>query len=233
MNQKPSFFGHRERLRKKFIANGIEAFLPHEILELILTYSIPRKDTKALAWTLLKKFGTLSDVLDAKEEDLQKVKGLGPSSVVLIKLIRSVMRNYSLEKIKDREEISNPEKLLEFCKASLQGRQEEAFEVIFLTIRNTVIAVERLFQGTLDRARINPRIILERAFFHNAAGLIFVHNHPSGEPSPSNEDRYLTNTISSLTTHLGIAVVDHIIVGRGKAFSLKSNSYISNEEEMK
>ena len=207
--------------------------MPHEILELILTYSIPRKDTKALAWTLLKKFGTLSDVLDAKEEDLQKVKGLGPSSVVLIKLIRSVMRNYSLEKIKERKEISNPEKLLEFCKASLQGRHEEAFEVIFLTIRNTVIAVERLCQGTLDRARIPPRKILERAFFHNAAGLIFVHNHPSGEPSPSSEDIYLTNTITSLTTPLGIVVLDHIIVGRGKVFSIKSNSYISNQEEMK
>lgn len=229
MSEKPSFFGHRERLRKKFLASGIDSFLPHEILELILTYSIPRKDTKKLAWALIKKFGTLSDVLDAKEEDLKQVKGIGPSTVVLLKLMRSVMRNYSLEKIKDRVEISNPEKLVNFCKASLQGRQEEAFEVIFLTIRNTVIGVERLCQGTLDRACITPRKVLEKAFKYNAAGLIFVHNHPSGEPTPSNQDKILTDAISAITTPLGIMVLDHIIVGRGKVFSVKSNSYISNE----
>ena len=230
MNQKPSFLGHRERLRKKFLNGGIDSFLPHEVLELILTYSIPRKDTKALAWTLIKKFGSLSDVLDAKEEDLKQIKGVGPSSIVLLKLMRSVMRHYSLEKIKDRKEISTPENLLDFCKASLQGNQEEAFEVIFLTIRNTVIAVERLCKGTLDKALISPRKILEKAFSYNAAGLIFIHNHPSGEPSPSQEDKDLTETLTHLTTPLGIMVLDHIIVGRGKVFSMKANAIISNGE---
>ncbi len=230
MEQKPSFFGHRERLRKKFINGGIDSFLPHEVLELILTYSIPRKDTKALAWSLIKSFGSLSDVLDAKEEDLKKVKGIGPSSIVLLKLIRSVMRNYSLEKIKDRKQINSPVNVAEFCKSSLQGQQEEAFEVIFLTIRNTVIAVERLCYGSLDKAQISPRKILEKAFKYNAAGLIFVHNHPSGEPDPSEEDRNLTETLSRIITPLKIMILDHIIVGRGKIYSMKTGTCIPTEE---
>lgn len=230
MNPKPSFLGHRERLRKKFIKNGLDSFLPHEILEILLTYSIPRKDTKPIAWALLKKFGSLSDVLDAKEEDLLKVDGVGSSSVVLLKLMRGIMRSYSLEKIQERKEISSPESVLDFCRASLQGKQEEAFEVIFLTIRNTVISVERLCQGTLDKAQISPRKILEKAFTYNAAGLIFIHNHPSGEPKPSDEDKHLTETLSRLATPLGIMVLDHIIVGRGKFFSMKANAFITNEE---
>ena len=230
MSQKPSFLGHRERLRKKFLNTGLESFLPHEILELLLTYSIPRKDTKPIAWTLLKKFGSLSDVLDAKEEDLLKVEGVGPASIVLLKLMRGIMRNYSLERIKQRKEISTPENLLEFCKASLHGKQEEAFEVIFLTVRNTVIAVERLCQGSLNTAIISPRKILEKAFSYNAAGLIFIHNHPSGEPIPSPEDKHLTETLTRVTTPLGIMVLDHIIVGRGKFFSMKANCLILNQE---
>lgn len=226
MDQKPSFIGHRQRLRKKFLSGGLNSFLPHEILELLLTYSIPRKDTKKLAWALLKKFGSLSDVLDAKEEDLMKVEGLGPSSAVLLKLTRNLMRTYSLEQIKSRQEISTPAHLVEFCKASLHGRQDEAFEVIYLTIRSTVIDVERLCQGNLDRARITPRKILEKAFEHNAAGLIFIHNHPSGEPTPSEEDLNLTEALTRVATPLGIAILDHIIVGRGKFYSMKLDSFI-------
>lgn len=231
MNQKPSFLGHRERLRKKFLTSGMDSFLPHEILELLLTYSIPRKDTKPIAWALLKKFGSLGEVLDAKEEDLLQIKGIGPASIILLKMMRGIMRNYSLEKIKRRKEISTPENLVDFCRASLQGKQEEAFEVIFLTVRNTVISVERICQGTLDRTLISPRKILEKAFSHNAAGLIFIHNHPSGEPKPSSEDFQLTETLSRIASPLGIMVLDHIIVGRGKFFSMKANSLISNEEE--
>jgi len=231
MNPKPSFLGHRERLRKKFLNGGFDSFLPHEILELLLTYSIPRKDTKQLAWTLLKKFGSLNDVLDAKKEDLLKIKGLGPASIVLFKLTRNIMRAYSLEKIKSRKEISTPENLLEFCKASLHGQQEEAFEIIYLTIRNTVIDVERLCQGSLNKAMVSPRKILEKAFEHNAAGLIFIHNHPSGEPTPSNEDFNLTETLTRLATPLGIMILDHIIVGRGKFFSMKAGCLISDRKE--
>lgn len=231
MDQNASFVGHRKRLRKKFTENGLESFLPHEILELLLTYCIPRKDTKSIAWALLKKFGSISDVLDAQEEDLLNVKGLGPSSIVLLKLTRKIMRTYYLEQIKERREISNPESLVKFCKASLHGEQDEAFEVIYLTVRNTVIAVERLCQGTLDKALISPRKILEKAFQHNASGLIFIHNHPSGEPTPSSDDMHLTDAISQLSTPLGISVLDHIIVGRGKFFSIKSNSFIFTEGE--
>ena len=232
MGQKPTFLGHRERLRKKFLASGFDSFLPHEVLEILLTYSIPRKDTKPIAWALLKRFGgSLSDVLDAPEEELLKVKGLGPSSIVLLKLMRGVMRSYSLEKIKDRKQIDTPADVVDFCKASLHGKQEEAFEVMYLTVRNTVIAVERICEGTLNRADISPRKILEKAFGYNAAGLIFIHNHPSGEPKPSSEDENLTETLSRIATPLQIAVLDHIIVGRGKFYSMKSRNFVEGKED--
>lgn len=226
MEQKPSFFGHRKRLRQKFFKSGFDSFLPHEILELLLTYAIPRKDTKKLAWSLLKKFGSLTDVLDAAEEDLQKIEGLGPSSVLLIKLIRDIIRAYAIEQVKRKAEINTPENLVDFCKASMHGSKEEAFDIIYLSIRNTVIAVERLCHGTLDKAVINPRKILEKAFEHKAAGLIFVHNHPSGDPKPSSEDTYLTETIINLAAPFNISILDHIIVGRGQFYSIKSENLI-------
>ncbi len=224
--KRPSFHGHRTRLRKRFLASGLDSFLDHEILELLLTYTIPRKDTKPIAWALLKKFGTLSSVLDAKPQELTDVEGIGMQSAVFLNLMRSVMRRYSLEQIKQRKEIKNPESVVQFCQASLQGEANEIFEVIYLTIRNTVIGVDRITIGTIDRASISPRKIIENALKQKAAGLIFVHNHPSGEPTPSQEDIMLTETLSQIAAPLGIMVLDHIIVGQGKFFSIKANSLI-------
>ncbi len=208
---KPSYSGHRSRLRKRFESAGLDSFLEHEILELLLTYCITRKDTKPLAWALLKKFGSLSGVLDATPSELEEVAGIGRQSTVFIKLIRAVMRTYFLEEIKKRKEITTPEN--------------------DLTTRNAVIGVERLSVGTIDRASIAPRKIIEQALKRRAAALIFVHNHPSGEPEPSAEDRELTETLSQIASPLGIAVLDHIVVGKGKFFSMRANSFISAKKE--
>jgi DNA repair protein RadC len=141
------------------------------------------------------------------------------------------MRKYFLEEVKKRKEIKSPESVADFCRASLQGEANEVFEVIYLTTRNTVISVERISTGTIDRAIISPRKIIEQAFRQRAAALIFVHNHPSGEPTPSQEDITLTETLARVAAPLGIIVLDHIIVGNGRFFSIKANSFIKTKKE--
>lgn len=205
--------------------------MDHEVLELLLTFCIPRKDTKPIAWALIKRFGSLSGVLDATPKELAQVQGIGGQSAVFLNLIRATMRKYFLEQVKERKEIKNPESVVDFCQASLQGEANEVFEVIYLTTRNTVIGVERIAIGTIDRASISPRKIIENAFNRRAAALIFVHNHPSGEPSPSQEDISLTENLSRIAAPLGIIVLDHIIVGKGKFFSIKANNFVKPKKD--
>ena len=231
MSDKPSFHGHRDRLRSRFSASGLDSFMDHEVLELLLTFCIPRKDTKPIAWALIKRFGSLSGVLDATPKELAQVQGIGGQSAVFLTLIRATMRKYFLEQVKERKEIKNPESVVDFCQASLQGEANEVFEVIYLTTRNTVIGVERIAIGTIDRASISPRKIIENAFNRRAAALIFVHNHPSGEPSPSQEDISLTENLSRIAAPLGIIVLDHIIVGKGKFFSIKANNFVKPKKD--
>jgi DNA repair protein RadC len=231
MGEKQTHTGHRARIRGRFLKSGLDAFADHEALELLLTYAIPRKDTKPLAWALIKRFGSLAAVLDARAQELEEVPGLGRQSAAFITLVRAAMRRYFLEQVKERKEIKSPESVVDFCRASLQGEANEVFEVIYLTTRNKVIGVERICVGTIDRASISPRKIIENALRARAAALIFVHNHPSGEPSPSAEDISLTETLSRVAAPLGIIVLDHIIVGRGRFFSIKANSLIKPRKE--
>ena len=231
MSEKHTHTGHRARLRERFKTSGLESFMDHETLELLLTYIIPRKDTKPVAWALIKRFGSLAGVLDARESELQEVPGLGRHSAVFINIIRATMRKYFLEQVKESKEIKSPESVIDFCRASLHGEANEVFEVIYLTTRNTVIAVERIAVGTIDSTSISPRKIIEQAFRRRAAALIFVHNHPSGEPAPSQEDISLTEALSRVAAPLGIIVLDHIIVGSGKFFSIKANSLIKPRKE--
>ena len=231
MIRKNTHEGHRARLRERLSTSGLDSFMDHEALELLLTYCIPRKDTKPLAWDLIKRFGSLSGVLDATQAELMEIPALGRQSALFINLIRAVMRRYFLEQVKQSKEIKSPQSVVDFCRASLQGEANEVFEVIYLTARNTVIGVERIAIGTIDRASISPRKIIEQALRRRAAALIFTHNHPSGEPSPSQEDITLTETLSRVAAPLGIIVLDHIIVGKGKFFSIKANSLIKPKKE--
>lgn len=226
VNNKPSYLGHRDRLREKFATNGLEGFLDHEILELLLTYVIPRKDTKPIAWRLLKRFGSVAGVLDAEAEELQTIEGVGENSATFIKLIRSVFRHYSLDEVKEKVTIRTPEQVLQYCKASLSGRSDECLELIYLSVRNTVIGTEIVCTGTLDRVSVSPRKVVERALSRKAAAMILVHNHPSGDASPSMEDILLTKEIAHAAALLGIAVHDHIIVGKGDHYSMKANGKI-------
>ena len=225
-SQKPSYMGHRERIREKFASNGLESFLDHETLELLLTYCIARRDTKPTAWALLKKFGSLSAVLDAPLEALQEVPGVGEQSARFLKLIRAVFKKYSLEEVQDKITIHTPEEVIAYCQASLAGHSEECLELIYLSVRNTVIKTEIVSSGTLDRVNISPRKIVERALAAKAAGIIMVHNHPSGDPTPSADDIASTKEVARAAALFGIAVHDHIIVGKGRHYSLKANGKI-------
>ncbi len=226
MEKKPSFIGHRQRLRQKFEERGLEAFLPHEVLEFLLTYAIPRKDTKPLAWALIKKFGSLSAVLDAEEKQLCEVDGIGPHAAQFLRLMHGVVKTYALDKVKKHPTVSSPQQVLAYCRASLAGKKEECLELIFLSVRNTVLGTRIVATGVIDQVLISPRQIIEYALKANASRIILVHNHPSGDATPSKEDIALTQAAIQAASLFNIRIEDHIIVGKGSCYSLRANDHI-------
>ena len=225
-NHKPSYVGYRERIREKFASNGLDSFLDHEVLELLLTYVIPRKDTKPIAWALLKRFGSLAAVLDAEPEQLAEVEGIGENTSLFIKLVRSVFKKYTFDEVKERITIRTPQQVLEYCQASLAGKKEECLEVIYLSVRNTVMGTQILASGLIDRVAISPRKIVESALAAKASAIILVHNHPSGDATPSHEDILLTQDVIQAARLFDISVHDHIIIGGNSHYSLKANGKI-------
>lgn len=223
---KPSYLGHRERIRAKFAASGLEPLADHEVLELLLTYAIARRDTKPLAWALIKQFGSLGEVLDADPAALAAVKGVGKGTAAFLKLVRALFTRYSLEELRQTATIRSPEQVVQYCKASLAGRSEECLELIYLSVRNTVIRTETVALGLIDRVSISPRKIVERTLAAKASAVILVHNHPSGDVTPSLEDILLTQEVVGAARLLGISVYDHIIVGKQAYYSLKANGKI-------
>lgn len=222
--EKPSYLGHHGRLMKSFLSSP-ESLGDHEVLELLLTYII-RKDTKPQAWEMIRQFKSFSRALDARPDRLREIKGIGKKSSFFFSVIREAMRRYFLEPVKTGDVLKSPGDVARYCKASLEGEEDEKFEVLYLSARNTVIAAERLFTGTIDRTAVYPRTIIDRALKNRAAGLIFVHNHPSGEVSPSQEDEKLTRELSETAKLVGITVHDHVIVGKGGHFSFRANGML-------
>jgi len=222
--------GHRQRLRDKFRASGLDAFMDHEVLEFLLTYAIPRRDTKPIAWEMIKKFGSLSAALDAKPHELAEVEGLGEEAALYVTFLRALLRRYFFDEIKQRETIKSPEDVVQYCRASLEGEKDEIFEVIYLTTRNSVIGTEQVSSGTIDRTSVSPRRVVENALKARAAALIFVHNHPSGNPYPSKEDICLTEELMRAANTLGLSVHDHLIVGKNSYYSFKANGLLPADQ---
>ncbi len=222
----PSYIGHRERIREKFASSGLDSFLDHEALELLLTYSVARRDTKPIAWALLKRFGSLSAVLDATPEELESVQGVGRGTAIFLKLIRGIFKKYMFDEVKERVAIRTPQNVIEYCQASLSGKKEECLEIIYLSVRNTIINTEIVASGLIDRVAVTPRTIVECALLAKASAIILVHNHPSGDASPSQDDITLTREVIRAAELFGISVHDHIIVGKGSHYSLKANGKI-------
>jgi DNA repair protein RadC len=227
MQDAPDYFEHRKRLREKFLKAGAEGLHDYELLELLLTFAIPRVDVKPPAKALVKRFGTLNAVLDATQSELESVRGMGPSSAVLIRLIKELFAAYLAERMEGKDVLSSPGAVVEFARVKLAGLPHEAFMVIYLNVKNRVIDHEVLQEGTVDRAIVYPREIIKAALTHKAAGLILSHNHPSGDPEPSQEDKHLTRAVIEAARTVEIRVLDHIIVGKNGYFSFQENRLLS------
>lgn len=217
------YIGHRERLRKRFKKSGVPGFHDYELIELLLTYAIPRRDVKPIAKNLIKKFGGLSGVLDASNKELEEVPGMGETSALLIRLVKELCSAYLGERMKGRDVLSSPQAVFDFVRMKLSGLTNEAFMVIYLNTKNEVIDYEIIQEGTIDRAVIFPRKIIEGAFSHHASGIILIHNHPSGHKEPSQEDKLLTKNIIEAARSIDLRVLDHIVVGKDGCFSFLEN----------
>ena len=231
MEDKPGYLGHRKRLRERFLKNGVEGMHDYEILELLLTYAIPRKDVKPYAKDLIKRFGSLSGVLDAGQKELEEVAKIGPISAALIRLVKGVCEAYLADKMKNKDVLSSPQAVLDFARVRLTGLPHEAFLAIFLNAKNRVLDYKIIQEGTVDRAVIYPRRIVEEALTYHAASIIFVHNHPSGDFQPSPEDKQLTFSLTEAARTIDLRVLDHIIVGKEGYFSFVENHLLQTSNK--
>jgi DNA repair protein RadC len=213
--------GHRSRLRARFNAAGADALADYELLEMVLFRSISRADTKPIAKALLKKFHTVGDVFAAPEALLREVPGIGEAVAFDLKLVFAASQRLLKTEIAGREVLASWNKVIDYCKASMGFETREQFRILFLDKKNALIADEVQQTGTVDHTPVYPREVVKRALELAATAIILVHNHPSGDPTPSRADIEMTRTIVETARPLGIAVHDHIIIGRDGHASLK------------
>lgn len=226
-NHQPHYREHRQRLREKYLEVGLEGFHDYEIIEFLLTYGIPQKDVKPLAKELIKRFGGLKGVIDADMEELKQVKGLGPHSAILIKLVKDIGSFYLLQKAQERPQVSCTAELLNFCKTSMGALKDEEFRVCYLDAQNRILNFETIQEGVVNQAVVYPRKVIEKALLYKASAIILVHNHPSGHVRPSDADIRLTRTIQETARTLDILVHDHIIIGENRFFSFREEGLMA------
>ena len=230
MSLKKAAEGHRKRLREKFIKSGLAGFHDYEIVELLLTLGSPRKDCKQQAKEAIKKFKNLRGVLEATPEELQEIDGIGPHSAFGIKLVLEVAREFLKEKIIDKPIYQSSKEIFDYLYHSMRDRKKEVFKVLYLNSQNRIIETVDLFEGTINSSSISPREVIEGALKHNAASLIFAHNHPSDNPEPSQSDKELTRDLVYAGSIMRIRVLDHIIIGTNKYFSFAGEGLIEKYE---
>jgi DNA repair protein RadC len=217
----PHYHGHRERLRERFYGAGPEALSDYELLEMALFPALPRRDTKPLAKALLKTFGSFAEVIHAPVARLREVDGIGEASINQIKLLAAAASRVAKGEIKRKIALSSWNDVIEYCRTGMAFADKEQFRLLFLDKRNQLIADEIQQTGTIDHTPVYPREVIKRALELSATALILVHNHPSGDPTPSQADIQMTKAIVQIATPLGISVHDHIIVGKNGHASLK------------
>ena len=220
-SEAPHYRGHRERLRARFADSGDQGLPDYELLELLLFRSIPQRDVKPLAKALIARFGSLSGVLGARPERLREVKGIGETVALDLKLIESAGRRLARQAIQDRPVLGSWKDVIDYCHAAMANADRELFRVLFLDKRNFLITDEVQGVGTVDHTPVYPREVIRRALEVGATAVILVHNHPSGDPTPSAADIRMTQDIVSIAAPLGIVVHDHIIIGRTGHASLR------------
>jgi DNA repair protein RadC len=218
----PHHLGHRDRLKDRALRGGTGALPDYELLELLLFRSIPRRDTKPLAKALLARFGSLAGVMAASPETLRTVKGVGEGAALDLKLVQEAAERIARDKVEKRTVISSWTALLAYVRVALAHEPREQFRVLFLDKKNQLIADELMNQGTVDHAPVYPREIVRRALELSASAVILVHNHPSGDPTPSAADIQMTKQVVEAGRTLSIAVHDHLVVGRDGVASFKS-----------
>ncbi|WP_077961331.1 RadC family protein [Ensifer adhaerens] len=215
------YHGHRDRLRARYRESGDAALADYEILEMLLFRLIPRKDTKPIAKALLARFGTLAGVFGAPMALLQEVNGIGETVALDLKLISTIGHRTLKSELRQKQLLSSWSAVIDYCHAAMAYETKEQFRILFLDKRNTLIADEVQQQGTIDHTPVYPREVVKRALELSATAIILVHNHPSGDPTPSRADIDMTKLIVETAKPLGIAVHDHIIIGKDGHVSLK------------
>jgi DNA repair protein RadC len=223
----PHYLGHRERLRERFLKGGSDALADYELLELVLFRAIGRRDLKPLAKELLKQFGSFAEVISAPIDRLESIKGLGEAAIAELKIVEAAAHQLARGQVHKRPVLSSWSGVLDYCRTAMAFAAKEQLRVLFLDKRNRLIADELQQEGTVDHTPVYPREVVKRALELSASALILVHNHPSGDPTPSQADIQVTRDIVKAAAPLGVTVHDHIIIGRGRHTSLRDMGLLS------
>jgi DNA repair protein RadC len=222
-DEKPHYHGHRQRLRDRFLKSGLDGFADYEVVELLLTLAIPRSDVKQPAKALITRFGDLRGILDAPIEELQKVTGIGSVTPVALRIIKAAATLYLQQGSEGRDSLADPERLASFWRMRIGVLPNEVFEVGYLDSGYRLLrdGIETLEEGTIDRATVYPRRVIEAALRRGAFGLVLAHNHPNGAITPSEQDKLLTRAIVLAAETVSVRVIDHLIVSADEAFSFR------------
>jgi DNA repair protein RadC len=223
----PSYLAdHRARLRDRFMQGGAAAMPDYEMLELVLFRAIPRQDVKPLARRLIDSFGDFNRVLSAPPARLAEIDGVGPAVIVELKIVEAAAQRLSRARIMNRPVLSGWDALLDYCHTTMAHREVEQFRVLYLDRKNVLIADEEQGRGTVDHVPVYPREIIRRALELNASAVILVHNHPSGDPTPSDSDITMTARVAQAADSMGITVHDHLIIGKSRELSFRSEGLL-------
>ncbi|HET6222423.1 MAG TPA: DNA repair protein RadC [Dongiaceae bacterium] len=213
-SDKPDHLGHRQRLRQRFLEGGPGALADYELLELLLFSVVPQKDTKGMAKALIKRFGSFAGVFAADPAALREIKGIKDTGIAFLKSVQAAAERIAREEVTGQPVIGSWKKLIDYCRTAMAAERIEQFRLLFLDNKNALIADEVQQRGTVNHTPVYPREVVKRALELGASAIILVHNHPSGDPTPSEDDIAMTKEVAAAAEKLGIAVHDHIVIGR-------------------
>lgn len=225
--KQPSYIAdHRQRLRARFMAGGATAVPEYELLELVLFRAIPRRDVKPLAHALMAEFGDFNRVITAPEARLRNISGVGDAVITELKIVEAAAHRMARSRVMQRHVLSSWDALLDYCHTTMAHRETEQFRVLYLDRKNTLIGDEEQAKGTVDHVPVYPREVAKRALELNASAVILVHNHPSGDPTPSQSDIEMTARVNAACDALGLTLHDHLIIGKSQELSFRAEGYL-------
>lgn len=225
--KQPSYIAdHRQRLRARFMAGGAAAMPEYELLELVLFRAIPRRDVKPLARALMDRFGDFNRVITASEARLRDISGVGDAVIIELKIVEAAAHRMARSKIMKTQVLSSWDALVDYCHTTMAHRETEQFRVLYLDRKNVLIGDEEQARGTVDHVPVYPREVAKRALELNASALILVHNHPSGDPTPSASDIEMTQRVHAACEALGLTLHDHLIIGKSQELSFRTEGYL-------